>query len=329
MRDEAELTRVGVAGLGYWGPNLARNFDDLTDLAWICDESAEQLTLFSGRFPQANATQQFGEMLADDLLDAVVIATPVPTHYDLARQALEAGKHVLVEKPPAMRAAEMDELVALAAERDLVLMPGHLLLYHPGVQKLKELIDGEELGEVLCVYGNRQNLGIVRTNENALWSLGVHDLSVILYLLDEEPDEATAHGRDFLTDGVEDVVFCYLRFPSGKIAHMHLSWLDPHKMRRMTVVGRDKMAVFDDMELERKVTIYDKAPWKRAETYGEWQTRSGDIFIPKIPTSEPLRLECEHFLRLVGDDGDRQKVARDGAMVVRALERLTDSLRDG
>jgi predicted dehydrogenase len=182
---------------------------------------------------------------------------------------------------------------------------------------------------VLCVYGNRQNLGIVRTNENALWSLGVHDLSVILYLLDEEPEEATAHGRDFLTEGVEDVVFCYLRFPSGKIAHMHLSWLDPHKMRRMTVVGRDKMAVFDDMELERKVTIYDKAPWKRAATYGEWQTRSGDIFIPKIPTSEPLRLECEHFLRLVGDDGDRQKVARDGAMVVRALERLTDSLRDG
>ena len=238
-------------------------------------------------------------MLADDLLDAVVIATPVPTHYDLARQALEAGKHVLVEKPPAMRAAEMDELVALAAERDLVLMPGHLLLYHPGVQKLKELIDGGELGEVLCVYGNRQNLGIVRTNENALWSLGVHDLSVILYLLDEEPEEATAHGRDFLTEGVEDVVFCYLRFPSGKIAHMHLSWLDPHKMRRMTVVGRDKMAVFDDMELERKVTIYDKAPWKRAETYGEWQTRSGDIFIPKIATSEPLRLECEHFLRLV------------------------------
>jgi len=265
-------------------------------------------------------------MLADDSLDAVVISTPVPTHYELAKQALQAGKHVLVEKPPAMRAAEMDELVALAGNRNLVLMPGHLLLYHPGVQKLKELIDGGVLGEVLCVYGNRQNLGIVRANENALWSLGVHDLSVILYLLDEEPVLATAQGRDFLQDGVEDVVFCYLRFPSGKIAHMHLSWLDPHKMRRLTVVGRDKMAVFDDMELERKVTIYDKAPWKRAETYGEWQTRSGDIFIPKIATSEPLRLECEHFLRLVDGDGNREKVARDGAMVVRALERLTDSL---
>jgi predicted dehydrogenase len=321
------VTRVGVAGLGYWGPNLARNFDELAELAWICDVSAEQLAPFGGRYPEARQAHDFAELLADETLDAVVIATPVPTHYELAKQALEAGKHVLVEKPPAMRGAEMDALCAIAAERDLVLMPGHLLLYHPGVRKLKELIDGGELGEVLCVYGNRQNLGIVRTNENALWSLGVHDLSVILHLLDEEPETAVAHGRDFLTEGVEDVVFCYLRFPSGKIAHMHLSWLDPHKMRRMTVVGRDRMAVFDDMELERKVTVYDKAPWKRAETYGEWQTRSGDIHIPKIPTSEPLRLECEHFLGLVAGDGDREQVARDGARVVRALERLTESLR--
>ena len=266
-------------------------------------------------------------MLADETVDAVVIATPVPTHYELARQALLAGKHVLVEKPPAMRAVEMDELVALAAERDLVLMPGHLLLYHPGVVKLKELVDSGELGVVLCIYGNRQNLGIVRTNENALWSLGVHDLSVILYLLDEEPVQALAHGRDFLTEGVEDVVFCYLRFPSGKIAHMHLSWLDPHKMRRITVVGREKMVVFDDMELDRKVTVYEKGPWKRAETYGEWQTRSGDIWIPKVATDEPLRLECTHFLRLCAGEGDRGKVARDGAMVVRALEGLTESLR--
>ncbi len=323
------MTRVGVAGLGYWGPNLARNFDDLATLAWICDTSPERLAAFAGRYPEARATADFEEMLADESLDAVVIATPVPTHYQLARSALAARKHVLVEKPPAMTAAEMDELVALATEQGRVLMPGHLLLYHPGVEKLKALVDSGELGEVLCVYGNRQNLGIVRTNENALWSLGVHDLSVILYLLDEEPEIATAQGRDFLTEGVEDVVFCYLRFPSGRIAHMHLSWLDPHKMRRMTVVGRDRMAVFDDMELERKVTVYDKSPWKRAETYGEWQTRSGDIFIPKIATSEPLRLECEHFLRLVDGEGDQDKVARDGAMVVRALERLTHSLRGG
>ena len=252
-------------------------------------------------------------MLADPELEAVVIATPVPTHYELAKQALEAGKHVLVEKPPAMKGAEMDELVRLADERDLVLMPGHLLLYHPGVRKLKELVDAGDLGDVLCVYTNRQNLGIVRTNENALWSLGVHDLSVILWLIGEDPVEAVAHGRDFLTEGVEDVVFCYLRFPSGKIAHMHLSWLDPHKMRKMTVVGREKMVVFDDMELERKVTVYEKGPWKQSEAYGEWQTRTGDIHIPKIDTAEPLRLECQAFLDLIAGDGDRRAVAEDGA----------------
>jgi predicted dehydrogenase len=317
---------VGVVGLNYWGPNLVRNFDDLADLTWLCDLDDGHLAPIAARYPTAKSTQRYDDLLADDSLDAVVIATPVPTHYALAKQALEAGKHVFVEKPPAMHAAEMDELVRVAAEHDLVLMPGHLLLYHPGVAKLKELIDDGELGEVLCVYGNRQNLGIVRTNENALWSLGVHDLSVILHLLDEDPEVATAQGRDFLTPGVEDVVFCYLRFPSGKIAHMHLSWLDPHKMRRMTVVGREKMVVFDDMELERKVTIYEKSPWKRAESYGEWQTRSGDISIPKISTAEPLRLECTYFLELIDGQHDRGKVARDGARVVRALEMLTNSL---
>jgi predicted dehydrogenase len=317
---------IGVAGLGYWGPNLARNFAELGTLTWLCDLDEELRSTFAARYPSARVTGSFEEMLADPALEGVVIATPVPTHYALAKQALEAGKHVLVEKPPAMRATEIDELVAIANERDLVLMPGHLLLYHPAVRKVKELIDAGELGEVLCVYGNRQNLGIVRTNENALWSLGVHDLSVILYLLDEEPAEAIAHGRGFLTEGVEDVVFCYLEFPSGKIAHMHLSWLDPHKMRRLTVVGREKMVVFDDMELERKVTVYEKAPWKRAESYGEWQTRSGDIYIPKIATDEPLKLECQEFLQLIAGNGDRREVAEDGARVVRALDRLTASL---
>jgi predicted dehydrogenase len=317
---------IAVAGLGYWGPNLARNFAELGVLSALCDLDPDLRARFAERYPGARMVEDFDALLQDDEVTGIVIATPVPTHYPLARRALAAGKHVLVEKPPAMRGSEIDELVALAAERDLVLMPGHLLLYHPGVRKLKELIDAGELGDVLCVYGNRQNLGIVRTNENALWSLGVHDLSVILYLLDEEPAEAVAHGRDFLTEGVEDVVFCFLRFPSGKIAHMHLSWLDPHKMRKMTVVGREKMVVFDDMELERKVTIYEKSPWKRAESYGEWQTRSGDISIPKIATDEPLKLECQEFLRLIAGEGDRRKVAEDGARVVRALDRLTVSL---
>ena len=322
------MKKVGVAGLGYWGPNLARNLGELEGaaLAWICDRDETRLERFGARFPDARKTTRFEDLLEDDSLDAVVIATPVPTHYQLARSALAAGKHVLVEKPPAMRAAEMEELVELAEASSLALMPGHLLLYHPGVRKLKELIEQRELGDVLCVYGNRQNLGKIRKDENALWSLGVHDLSVVLYLLDEEPSEAVAHGRDFLNEGVEDVVFCYLRFPSGVVAHMHLSWLDPHKMRKITVVGKEKMAVFDDMELERKVTVYEKAPESAPTSYGEWLTRTGDVFSPKIPHDEPLRLECQAFLDLMDGNGDARKVAQDGLKVVRTLERLQASL---
>ena len=318
--------RIGQVGLGYWGPNLARNFDDLADLTWLCDLDPALRERYGPRFPSARLTDRWEDLLEDPDLDAVAIATPVPLHYPMAKQALEAGKHVFVEKPPAMRGAEMEELCDLALEKGKVLLPGHLLLYHPGVRKLKELIDAGELGDVLCIYGNRQNLGKIRRDENALWSLGVHDLSVVLFLIEEEPEEVWAHGNSFLTPGVEDVVFCYLRFPSGKIAHMHLSWLDPHKMRRITVVGRDRMVVFDDMELERKVTVYDKAPWQRAETYGEWMTRSGDIYIPKITTDEPLKLECQHFLSLMAGQGDAHAAAREGLTVVRTLEQLQASL---
>jgi predicted dehydrogenase len=324
----SETLRVGQAGLGYWGRNLARNFDDLTDLRWLCDASEERRAEFAERYPDARVTGDFDELLAADDVDAVVIATPVPTHYPLARAALDAGKHVFVEKPPAMRVTEMEELIGRAEARGLVLMPGHLLLYHPAVQKLKELIDDGELGEVLVVYGNRQNLGKIRKDENALWSLGVHDLSVIQYLIEEEIVEAAAHGHAFLNEGVEDVVFCYLRFATGKIAHMHLSWLDPHKMRRLTVVGRDKMAVFDDMELEHKITVYDKAPEQPSETYGEWRTRTGDTFSPKLSNAEPLRLECGHFVQLVQEGWDGREM-HNGLEVVRALELLTGSLRDG
>ncbi len=318
--------RVAQAGLGQWGKNLVRNFDALAELAWLCDIDDERRAELARGYPSARMTATFDDVLADDSVEAVVVATPVPTHYELARRALEAGKHVFVEKPPAMRGAEMEELCELAEERGRVLMPGHLLLYHPGVRKLKEIVDSGDLGDVLCVYGNRQNLGTIRTHENALWSLGVHDLSVLLFLIDEEPSEVWAHGHAFLSPHVEDIVFCYLRFPSGKIAHMHLSWLDPHKIRRITVVGRDKMAVFDDMESERKVTVYDKAPEESATVYGEWGTRTGDIYSPKVPLSEPLRLECQHFLELIGGGGDPVRTARDGLVVVRALEQLQASL---
>jgi predicted dehydrogenase len=309
------MTRLAQVGLGQWGKNLARNFSDLADLTWLCDVDDSLHDGLSQRYPHARLTTNFDDVLLDDTVEAVVIATPVPTHYELARRALDAGKHVFVEKPPAMRGAELEELCELSEERGLVLMPGHLLLYHPGVKMLKEIVDSGELGGVLYVYGNRQNLGTFRTNENALWSLGVHDLSVLLHLIEEEPSDVRAHGNAFLTGGVEDVVFCYLNFPSGKMAHMHLSWLDPHKIRRITVVGNDRMAVFDDMERDRKITVYDN-----------WRTRTGDVYSPKVDATEPLRLECEHFLRLIGGEGDPHKAARDAVPVVRALEQLQASL---
>jgi predicted dehydrogenase len=321
----SEKLRVGQVGLGYWGRNLARVFDDVADLRWLCDASEPLREEFARRYPDAQVTGDFEQMISSGEIEAVVIATPVPTHYPLARAALEAGLNVFVEKPPAMRVEEMEELIGLAEARGLVLMPGHLLLYHPAVQKLKQLVETGEIGDVLVVYGNRQNLGKIRKDENALWSLGVHDLSVILYLIQEEIVEAAAHGHAFLNEGVEDVVFCYLRFTSGKIAHMHLSWLDPHKMRRLTVVGRDKMAVFDDMELDRKITVYDKAPEQSSDPYGEWGTRTGDIFIPKVSNAEPLKLECQHFVRLVQEGWDGREM-HDGLEVVRALELLTESL---
>jgi predicted dehydrogenase len=315
---------VGHAGLGYWGPNLARNFGELAELRWLCDLSPDQLAEHSARHPGTRTTTSFDEMLDDPELEAVVIATPVVTHYELARQALLAGKHVFVEKPQAQSSEEAEELLSLAQERNLVLMPGYLLLYHPALEMLKQLVHTGDLGDLLYLYGNRQNLGQIRRDENALWSLGAHDLSMILHLVGEEPVEAWARGESFLRDGIEDVVFCYLRFPSGIVAHMHVSWLDPHKIRKLTVVGRDKMAVFDDMEPERKVTVYDKGPVERPAS--DWQVREGDIKIPKLARDEPLRRECAHFLSLVQGADDPLAAARQGLAVVRTLELLQESL---
>ena len=316
--------RIGHAGLGYWGPNLARNFGALADLRWLCDLSPELLGVAAKAYPEARTTSDFQELLDDPEVDAIVIATPVVTHYELAKRALSAGKHVFVEKPQAQSSAEAEELTALAEEKKLVLMPGYLLLYHPAVSKLKELIDAGELGDVLYLYGNRQNLGQFRSDENALWSIGSQDFSMILHLIGEEPSEAWARGESFLRKGIEDVVFSYLRFPSGVVAHTHVSWLDPHKIRRLTVVGSDKMAVFDDMEPERKLTIYDKGPVERPAR--DWQIRVGDIHIPNLSPEEPLRREVAHFLALVAGDGDALAPGREGLAVIRTLEQLQESL---
>jgi predicted dehydrogenase len=322
------LVGAGAFGTSMLVPQMSKRPDRFF-LRGVVSRSGAQGNNFAREQRVELLTSNLDDVLREPSFELVVIATRHHEHASQVVRSLDAGKHVFVEKPPAMRGEEMEELVALAEASERVLMPGHLLLYHPGLRRVKELVDSGELGEVACVYGNRQNLGVIRSNENALWSLGVHDLSVILWLLEEEPSEAVAHGMDYLQEGIEDVVFCFLRFPSGKVAHMHLSWLDPHKMRRMTVVGREKMVVFDDMELERKVTVYEKAPWEPASTYGEWRTRTGDISSPKIANDEPLRLELQHFLRLVEDGPGDHREARDGLAVVRALDRLTTSLRTG
>lgn len=324
--------RIGVVGLGYWGPNLARNFAAIEGctLAWCCDASPAARERWGGVFASARFTADLDELLADPDLDAVVIATHVPSHAGLAQRVLEAGKHCFVEKPLA-QSVEEGVAVAEAAERaQRTLMVGHLLQYHPGVDKLKEIVDSGELGDVYYVYSRRLNLGKIREDENALWSLGAHDVSVVLHLLDgEDAEEVLAHGEAFVRDGVEDVVFCNLRFPSGRVAHMHLSWLDPHKERRFTVVGSKRMATFDDMALERKVTVYDKGFDPDFTNYGEYITRSGDVMSPQISNEEPLRIECRHFVECIRTGAEPVSGVQSGLRVVRVLEALQSSLDSG
>ena len=325
---KGERLSVAVVGLGYWGPNLARNFASFpgADLRWCCDESAAARERLAGRFPGTRFTADLDDLLADPRLDAVVLATPVPTHAALAVRVLEAGKHCFVEKPLAQSVADAERAVDAARAADRVLMVGHLLQYHPGVNKLKEIAGSGELGDIHYIYGNRLNLGVLRADENALWSLGAHDVSVLLHLAGEEPYDMEARGESYMREGIEDVVFCFLRFPSGLAAHLHLSWLDPHKERRFTVVGSRKMATFDDMDPERKVTVYDKGFDQRADTYGEYITRSGDIWSPRVPNDEPLGLECEHFLHCVRTGRTPISDGDSGLRVVRVLEGLQRSL---
>jgi predicted dehydrogenase len=319
---------VGVVGLGYWGPNLARNFDRLPEaqLRWICDAAEDARTAAAWQFPGARVTGEIDELLDDPGLDAVVIATPVPSHPACALRALAAGKHCFVEKPLAQSVADAEEVAAAARESGRVLMVGHLLEYHPGVEKLHAIAAAGDLGRIHYLYSNRLNLGKLRSDENALWSLGAHDVSVLLRLAGEEPIELEAFGESYMRPGVEDVVFCFMRFPSGIAAHLHLSWLDPHKERRFTVVGSKRMATFDDMEIERKVTVYDKGFDEDFASYGEYIARSGDIWSPRVSNEEPLRIECRHFVDCVREGAEPRSGAESGVRVVRVLEALQRSL---
>ena len=332
--------KVGLAqvGVGYWGKNLLRNFAALPDaeILQVCDQSPEIRAKLSNQYSNLDTTDSFEDILTNDDVDAVVIATQTPQHYELAREALKACKHVFVEKPLAQTTEQAEELVALAEQNDLRLMVGHLLMYHPAFTYVEDIINKGDLGDIRYIYSNRVNLGIIRQRENAFESLAPHDLSLALLFLDCNPVAVSATGQSFLQEGIEDVAFATVFFENGKLAHLHTSWLDPHKIRKVTVVGSKKMAVIDDMESTEKVRLYDKGVdlqpgEKRSYTnYAEAMSlRTGDIVIPKITMKEPLRAECQHFLDCVLTGETPRSDGRNGLTVVRLLEAAQISLRQG
>lgn len=329
--------RTAVVGCGYWGKNLVRNFAQLSDLRACCDPDPGVQSRLRAQFPNVRVEPEYETLLDAPDIDAFILATPAPLHASMTRAALQRGKHVFVEKPLALTRADAQAMVTDAQQAGLVLMVGHLLEYHPAVNHLKGLMESGELGETYYIYTQRVNLGKVRSNENALWSLAPHDISIVLYLMNETPVKVSASGQAFLQEGIEDIVFVTLHFGSGRVAHVHVSWLDPHKNRTVTVVGSRKMAVFDDMEPTEKVRIYDKGvdrPPTEAppyESFGELlQLREGDILIPRIATDEPLALECREFLRAVETGRAPRSDGRAGLAVVEVLEtaqRALDSQR--
>lgn len=318
------MINIGQVGLGQWGPNVLRNFAALPEVRvkMCCDLDETALRRAALQTPGLETTADYQRLLDDPDIEAIVVTAPSAIHYELAKAALLGGRHVFVEKPIALAAAHAAELVALADAGRRVLMVGHLLMYHPAVASLKRLVDNGDLGEIYYIYTSRLNLGQVRRHENAMWSLAPHDISVILYLLGEEPLSVAAQGLTYLQPGVPDTVFATLRFASGRAAHVHVSWLDPHKVRRITVVGSRKMAVFDDIEATEKLRIYDKGVNPPAyDSYGDaLSLRFGDIYIPRVDMREPLRLECQHFIDCIVQGTTPLSDGRNGLQVLRVLE---------
>jgi predicted dehydrogenase len=323
-------TTVAVVGLGYWGPNLLRALVESPDveLSWICDTDVSRLERYGRRYPGAQMTQAIDDILDDPTVDAVLLATPVFTHYDLARRSLEAGKHTFVEKPLAPSAAEASELVELAESSGLMLMCGHTFLYSPPVRRVRDLIRAGELGDLYFVSSSRVNLGLHQRDVSVVWDLGPHDFSILLYWLEAVPTTIRATGRDSIVPGIADVAFVTMEFESGLIANVELSWLAPSKLRRTVIVGSKRMVVYEDGGTEA-VKIYDRGvDYKDPESFGEYQLsyRSGDILSPKLSNEEPLALQMEEFIRGVRD-GERPRQRLELAQnVVRLAEAAETSL---
>jgi predicted dehydrogenase len=332
-RTPSEPVRIGVVGLGYWGPNIARNVSEhpRSELAWLCDLDGDALAGVGRRYPGARLTSSYQQVLADESVDAVAIVTPVSTHYQLAVEAFEAGKHVLIEKPLATSSALALDLVRRAERAGLVLLPGHTFLYSPSVVRIKELLDSGALGEVYFVSMSRVNLGLHQPDVSVVWDLAPHDFSILNYWLEQVPSEISALTRSCVFPHTPDVAFLNLRYGSGAVAHLELSWLSPVKLRRTVVVGSQKMVVYDDVSNE-PIRIYDSgAELPPPETFSEFRLsyRTGDIISPKIENTEPLGLEVADFCSAILDGTLPRSSAQVGLDVVRTIEAVEHSLALG
>jgi predicted dehydrogenase len=321
---------VAVVGLGYWGPNLVRNLVELPEssVACVCDTRQSRLDAISRRYPGIAGVESFDAVLEDDAVEAVALATPVSTHHGLALAALEAGKHVFVEKPLAASQAEAVELIELADRKGLVLMPGHTFLYSPPVNRIRDLIIGEELGDIHFISTSRVNLGLHQPDVSVAWDLGPHDFSILRYWLNETPTHVSALARGYAIPHIPDVAFINLEFASGTIAHAELSWLAPSKLRRTTIVGSRKMVVYDDTSNE-PLRVFDSGfALRDPETFGEYRLsyRTGDIVSPHIEPAEPIFLELEDFCAAVRSGSTPRSSKELGLEVVRMIEAVDGSL---
>jgi len=329
-------TRVGIIGYGYWGPNLTRNFYEIpsADLIAIADLSVERIKQAELKYPQVITKHDYKELFDLDL-DAVVIATPPATHYQIAKDCLEHNLHVLIEKPMTLKSGDAEKLVELSDAMDLRLMVGHTFEYNSSVHALKQYIDSGELGDIYYLDAARLNLGLFQRDSNVLWDLAPHDISILLYLLGKKPISVSAQGTTCVFGGIHDVAYVNMMFPENIPAHVHVSWLDPCKVRRITVVGSKKMAVYNDMENEQKIKIYDKGvdapPDYTNGGFGEFHCNyhSGDITIPNIRFVEPLRQECQHFIDCIVNHTRPISSGNTGLEVVKILEVAQHSMNNG
>ena len=329
-----KIINIGVVGCGYWGPNLIRNFRALQDcrMRVICDQDVNRLKQLKTLYPEVQTETDFEKTIADKHLDAIVIATPVRFHYKMAKAALEAGKHVFIEKPMASSSAECEELNSIAQSKGLTMMIGHTFLYSAPVRKIKEIVKSGDIGQIQYISSRRLNLGLYQKDINVAWDLAPHDISIILYIMEQSPLSVNCRGNCHITPGIEDVTSMALNFPNNQLATIHNSWLDPRKVREMTIVGTRRMIVYDDVEPLEKIKIYDarvdRPPHYNTFAEFTYSYHYGDIYVPYVKQEEPLKIECQHFLDCIGTGATPISNGDHGLELVKILEASSQSLKD-